>query len=213
MTDDKQLELPNIIDYSKDKWELKISYDEFIDSPRDWDNLGQICVSKSCRYCKNEYEDTDSLTWYKESDDLKTLERRGYIVLPLSCYDHSAVSIYVGGKCDAWDSCRLGWYIVSKEKVRKEYGVKRISSKLLEKVKAILEGEVETFNHYINGEVYEFTLYHNDEEVDSCGGFYEDDKERNGFIKDMYEHFPREFTNAFTVEQAKEIAQYPWQRR
>lgn len=29
MTDDKQLELPNIIDYSKDKWELKISYDEF----------------------------------------------------------------------------------------------------------------------------------------------------------------------------------------
>ena len=53
------------------------------------------------------------------------------------------------------------------EKVRKEYGVKRISSKLLEKVKAVLESEVETFNHYINAEVYEFTLYHNDEEVDS----------------------------------------------
>lgn len=210
MTDDKQLELPNIIDYSKDKWELKISYDEFIDSPRDWDNLGQICVSKSCRYCKNEYEDTDSLTWCKENDDLKTLERRGYIVLPLSCYDHSGVSIYIGGKCDAWDSSRVGWYIVNKEKVRKEYGVKRISSKLLEKVKTILEGEVETFNHYINGEFYKFTLYHNDEEVDSCGGFYEDNKERNGFIKDMYEYFPREFTNAFTVEQAKEMAEYPW---
>ena len=131
MTNDKQLELPNIIDYSKDKWELKIEYDECTDSPREWDNLGTICVSKSCRYCANEYEDTDSLTWYKESDDLKTLERRGYIVLPLSCYDHSAVRIYIGGKCDAWDSGRLGWYIVSKEKVRKEYGVKRISPILL----------------------------------------------------------------------------------
>lgn len=203
MTNCEQLEL-------KDKWELKISYDEFTESPRDWDNLGQICVSKSCRYCENEYEDSDSLTWYNENDDLKTLERRGYIVLPLSVYDHSGVSIYIGSKCDAWDSGRLGWYIVSKEKVRKEYGVRRISPKLLEKVKAILKSEVETFNHYINGEVYEFSLYHNDEEVDSCGGFYEDDKERNGFIKYMYEIFPREFTNAFTVEQAKEMAEYPW---
>ena len=205
-----QLELPNIIDYSKDNWELKIGYDEFIDSPRNEDNLGQICVPNTCRYCRNEYEDTESLSWYKESDDLKTLERRGYIVLPLSVYDHSGVSIYIGGKCDAWDSSRVGWYIVSREKVRNEYGVKRISPKLLEKVKAILESEVKTYNHYINGEVYEFTLKHNDEEVDSCGGFYEDDNEHNGFIKDMYEYFPSEFTNAFTVEQAKEMAEYPW---
>ena len=73
-----------------------------------------------------------------------------------------------------------------------------------------MESEVETFNHYINGEVYEFTLYHNDEEVDSCGGFYDSDDEHNGFIGDMYEYFPSEFRNAFTVEQVKEMAQYPW---
>ena len=210
MLNDKQLELPNIIDYSKDKWEVKISYDEFTDSPREWDNLGTICVSKSCRYCANEYKDTDTLTWCKERRDRNILKRRGYIVLPLSYYDHSAVRIYIGDKCDPWDSGRLGWYIVSKEKVRKEYGVKRISSKLLEKVKAVLESEVETFNHYINGEVYEFTFYHNDEEVDSCGGFYDSDDEHNGFIRDMYEYFPSEFRNAFTVEQTKEMAQYPW---
>lgn len=206
----EQLELPNIIDYSKDKWELKIEYDEYTDSPREWDNLGTICVSKACRYCANEYEDTDSLSWYKESDDLNTLERRGYIVLPLSVYDHSGVSIYIGGKCDAWDSSRIGWYIVSKDKIRKEYGVKHIMPKLRERVLEILKSEVETFNHYINGEVYSFTLKHNDEEVDSCGGFYEDDNEYNGFIRNMYEYFPKEFTNAFTVEQAKEMAITPW---
>lgn len=210
MLNDKQLELPNIIDYSKDKWELKIEYDDVADSPRSWDNLGQICVSNRCRYCENEYEDTDTLTWYKESDDLKTLERRGYIVLPLSYYDHSAVSIYIGGKCDAWDSGRLGWYIVSKDKIRKEYGVKHIMPKLREKVIEIMESEVKTFNHYINGEVYSFTLKHNDEEVDSCGGFYENDNVYDGFIEDMYDYFPSEFTNAFTVEQAKAMAIKPW---
>ena len=207
----EQLELQGIIDYSKDNWELKIEYDECLDSPRDWDNLGTICVSNRCRYCKNEYDETDSLSWSDEKQDKKTLERRGFIVLPLSYYDHSAVSIYIGNKCDPWDSGRLGWYIVSKEKIRKEYGVKRISKKLREKVERILEGEVETFNHYINGEVYSFTLSHNGEEIDSCGGFYENDDEPcDGFIADMYEYFPKQFTDAFTVEQAKAMAIKPW---
>ena len=212
MLNDKQLELPNIIDYSKDKWELKISYDEFSDSPRNWDNLGEICVSDRCRYTNDEsgFGGDDVLTWCDEKKDLETLEKMGYIVLPLSYYDHSGVSIYVGGKCDAWDSGRLGWYIVSKDKIRKEYGVKRISSKLRKKVESIMRSEVETFNHYINGEVYGFTLYHNDEEVDCSGGFYEDDNEYNGFIREMYEYLPSEFRNAFTVEQTKEMAQYPW---
>lgn len=205
----EQLELPNIIDYSKDKWELKISYDDCYDSPRDWDNLGTICVSNRCRYCNNEYEDTDSLSWDDERQDLKTLERRGFIVLPLSYYDHSAVSIYIGNKCDPWDSGRLGWYIVNKEKIRKEYGVKRISKKLRERVEQILDGEVKTFNHFINGEVYSYTLKHNDEEVDSCGGFYENDDVYDGFIADMYEYFPKEFTDSFTVEQAKAMAIKP----
>ena len=206
----EQLELQGIIDYSKDNWELKIDYSESTDSPRDWDNLGQICVSSRCSYCNNEYEDTESLSWCNEDADLKTLERKGYIVLPLSVYDHSGVSIYIGNKCDPWDSGRLGWYIVSKEKIRKEYGAKRIGKRLREKVEQILENEVETFNHYINGEVYSFTLYHNGEEVDSCGGFYDSDNEHDGFIRDMYEYFPKEFTNAFTVEQAKEMAIKPW---
>ena len=209
----EQLELPNIIDYSKDKWELKIEYDEYTDSPRNWDNLGTICVSRACRYVDNEataLSDSDVLEWCNAEKDKKALENRGYIVLPLSVYDHSGVSIYIGGKCDPWDSSQIGWYIVSREDVRKEYGVKRISHKLLEKVKNILDNEVRTFNHYINGEVYTFTLKHNDEEVDSCGGFYEDDNEHNGFIRDMYDYFPKEFTNAFTVEQTKEMAEYPW---
>lgn len=206
----EQLDLPNIIDYSKDKWELIIRYDSCVDSPREWDNLGQICVSNRCTYTDDESGLADTLTWCKESDDLKTLEHKGYIVLPLSYYDHSGVSIYIGGKCDAWDSGRLGWYIVSKEKVRKEYGVKRISPKLLKKVKYVMEAEIKTYNAYINGQVFNFTLNHNGEEVDSCGGFYEDGDECLGFIEHIYEYLPKVFTDAFTVEQTKEMAIVPW---
>lgn len=208
----EQLELPNIIDHSKDKWELKIDYDQFADSPRSWDNLGKICVSRSCKYTRDEsgFSDTDELEWCDRKADLNTLERKGYIVLPLSVYDHSGVRMYIGSPCDRWDSGQIGWYIVSKEDVRKEYGYKRISKKLREKVESILESEINTYNAYINGDVYNFTLYHNDEEIDSCGGFYDDNDEYRGFIRYIYDYLPKIFKDCFTVEQAKEMAIMPW---
>ena len=209
---EEQLELPGIIDYSKDKWEIKINYDSDPDSPRNWSNLGEICVSPGCKYTKDEsgIGDEANLEWCRAGDDKNELESRGYIVLPLSVYDHSGVSIYVGNKCDHWDSGQIGWYIASKEKIREEYGVKRISKKLLEKVKDIMINEVKTYNHYINGEVYGFTLYHNGEELDSVWGFYDSDDKYLGFLEDMYEYFPDEFRKAFTVEQAKELCDLPW---
>lgn len=209
----EQLELPNIIDYSKDKWELKIGYDEYADSPRNWDNLGKICVSNRCKYTSDEsgFNGCDVLEWEDAKEDKATLERKGYVVLPLSVYDHSGVKMYIGGKRDAWDSGQIGWYIVSKDDIRKEYNVKRISKKLLAKVESVMESEINTYDAYMNGNVYNFTLYHNDEEIDSCGGFYDDDDEYRGFIRSMYECLPKMFTDCFTVEQTKEMAIMPWQ--
>ena len=204
---EEQLELDGIIDHSKDKWELRITRDDFIDSPREWDNLGTICVSKNCRYVEDEAELNDSLTWSNREEDLATLESKGYVALPLSVYDHSGVSIYIGEQCDKWDSGQIGWYIVSKEKIKKEYGFERLSKKLLEKTKRVLIREIKTLNAYVNGEVYGYALYQNDEEIDSCGGFFDTSNECNGFIRDMYDNMPSIFTDNFTFKQAKEMAE------
>lgn len=209
----EQLELPNIIDHSKDKWELKIQQDEYTDNPRGWETLGKICVSNRCKYTDDEsgFANSDELEWCDRQADLGTLERKGYIVLPLSVYDHSGVKIYIGNKCDKWDSGQIGWYIASKEDIRKWYNVKRITKKILDKVVECMEYEVKTYNAYINGDVYEFTLYHDDEEVDSLGGFYNNTNEYKGFIRDMYDFLPDLFRECFTVEQTKEMAIMPWE--
>lgn len=204
---EEQLELDGIIDHSKDKWELRITRDDFSDSPREWDNLGTICVSKNCRYVEDEAKLNDSLNWSNREEDLATLESKGYVALPLSVYDHSGVTIYIGEKCDKWDSGQVGWYIVSKEKIKKEYGVERLSKKILEKTKRVLIREIKTLNAYVNGEVYGYALYQNDEEIDSCGGFLDTSNECNGFIRDMYRNMPSIFTDNFTLKQAKEMAE------
>lgn len=180
--------LPNIIDYKLDDWKIEVENDSDSDNPRSWSNLGEFCVSNHSRYIRNESDfDLESL-------DLKHL-RKTHIVLPVSVYDHSGVSIYIGSPCDRWDSGQIGWYIVSKEKIRSEYNVKRISQKLRERVISYLENEVETYNKWVNNEVYSFTLYHNGEEEDSCGGFYN--------IDYIYEYLPSEYTNSFTVDEMK----------
>ena len=47
-----------------------------------------------------------------------------------------------------------------------------------------MEGEVETFNQYLNNDVYGFTIEDEDGNViDSCGGFYGDDFVNNGMIE------------------------------
>ena len=63
----------------------------------------------------------------------------------------------------------------------KEFGVKRITKEIIEKVTNILEGEVKTYDQYLTGDVYGYKVFkvsecslghEHKEEVDSCWGFY-----------------------------------------
>lgn len=207
----EQLELPNIIDHKIEarlsNWRLEITYDDCVDSPRDWDSLGVIFVPKGCRYMKNESDlDWDSICDSGSScEDKKKLERMGYIVYPLSVYDHSGVSIYIGGSCDKWDSGQIWWYLVSKSDVYKEYGCKRISPKLRAKLDKIVEGEIEVLNDWCNGRNWKYALFKGEELFDSCGGFIGSNQDK--VFDDMWGNLPSEFTDAFTKEEAKAMAE------
>lgn len=172
------------------------------DSPRTWDTLGTIAY-KHRNYILGEEKIDDPCDWLEEmldivrsyqysNDRLKELEElffEQYIALPLYLYDHSGITMKTTPFGCRWDSGKVGYIYVSKEAVRKEYSVKRISAKLRERVLNVLESEIETFDQYITGDVYGFSI--EDDEgniVDSCTGFYGRDWNING-IKD---HIPEE---------------------
>jgi len=82
---------------------------------------------------------------------------------------------------DPWDSGQVGYIYATKEHIKKEYGVKRISKQLKAKVREILSAEIEEFSQYLNGEVYGFVHsklekcdhdHTHKEHINSCWGFY-----------------------------------------
>tara|TARA_B100000927_G_scaffold69597_1_gene55119 strand:+ start:1639 stop:2220 length:582 start_codon:yes stop_codon:yes gene_type:complete len=167
---------------------LKVEQDTFPLNPReDWDNLGNmICFHNN--YTLGDYELSKE---YKPEDYYKLKKRKDVVILPLYLYDHGGITMNTTGFSCPWDSGQVGFIYVTHETIRKEFGVKRVSKELREKVKGYLKGEVNVYDQYITGDVYSFFIYQKEtcnlgcehEEVeDSCGGFFGYDIKENGIL-------------------------------
>ena len=149
---------------------IKIYQDEYPENPREWDNLGTMICFHS-RYMLGDKHDL-SIEALKE-----LVSRRDILALPLYLLDHSGLALNTSGFAyidpQGWDWDQVGYLYVTHEKLRQEYGVKKVSRRLLEKVKQILEAEIETYNQYLSGDVYGYEIEDPyDNEGDSCWGFY-----------------------------------------
>ena len=160
---------------------LRIERDEHPENPRTvWDNMGTML----CRHKHYNLGDKQ-LPSHKHRIDPKLV-----ISLSLYLYDHSGITISTEPFSCSWDSGQVGWIYVSKEAIRKEWGVKRISKKLRLKIESILRQEVTTYDEFLRGEVYSYSLiekstcdscqHEHETDLDSCHGFYGSDHESNG---------------------------------
>jgi len=179
--------------FTKDDLTLKIYYDESAESPRDWDNLGTM-IYKNSRYTLGD-EQSDFNGSFEEFRDYLIKERKAVIIMPIFLYDHSGITISTTQtypyNC-RWDSSPVGYIFATKEDIRENFGVKKVTKKLLETTKRILQGEIDTFDLYIRGEVFGFQLMkikkckecdtETEEILDSCWGFFGDNLKENGII-------------------------------
>lgn len=178
---DNTVDTKEIVSGSK-KYRIKIIQDNDPISPRENDNLGKM-VCFHGRYDlgdKHDYDHRDYSGWEEQREAISKNEDV-CVILPLYLYDHSGITISTSPFSCRWDSGQVGWILVSKKKVREEYGVKRINKKLVEKVTGILEAEVKEYDQYLTGDVYGYEIYElktcsegheHAEFVDSCWGYY-----------------------------------------
>ena len=152
----------------------KVYLDKYPISPRENDNLGtMICFHKRYKigdchgYVHSNYNSWDEL----EKEIIKDL--KGAIILPLYLYDHSGLTISTKPFSCPWDSGKVGFILVSLEKIRSEFSWKYVNKKRIEKILSYLNLEVEEYNSYLTGEVYAWTTYDKDgNEAESCCGYY-----------------------------------------
>jgi hypothetical protein len=177
-------------------YRIMIFQDESPDSPRNWDNLGtMVCFHRSYNLGdKHDYNHNDYSGWEEMRNAIEKNED-ALIILPLYLYDHSGITISTSPFSCRWDSGQIGFIYVSKKKVREEYSVKRITKKVTERVMKLLEGEVETYDQYLTGDVYGYEVYNvekcdhgheHEKELDSCWGFYGEEecmKEAEGIVE------------------------------
>jgi hypothetical protein len=171
---------------------IEIKQDMYPESPREWDNLGtMICFHK--RYelgDKHKYESGDYDGW---DDMYKQFSREFAVILPLYLLDHSGLAMSTNRSYPfncPWDAGQVGFIVCSRKQIKREYGCKRITKQILEKVEKLLESEVETYNQYLQGDIYGYVVTGPDGvERDSCWGYYGYDycvQEAQGIV-DWYE--------------------------
>jgi len=149
---------------------ITISYDELQDDPRQFsESLGTMaCFHKRYEIGDPTHRDENPL----EFQEWVTTNKEIAKYFPIYLYDHSGLTIRTYPFECRWDSGLLGYIYVTKERVRKEYGVKRISPQLLDKVSKVLLAEIEEMDYYLRGEVYCIDLEEDEEVIDSICGIY-----------------------------------------
>ena len=169
-------------------------YDEVPENPREWDNLGTFYTWEDRSYSPDNHSYSDPLEFLSEllseetvykvhdkynntaafmNDIMNRLDKKGYILYPVSKYEHGNVDYSIGCK-QGWDSGTVGFIFATKKKIYECYGVNRLTGLIRNKVINEFKNELKTYTSYANGQVYGFILEDlQGNQVDSCYGFYD----------------------------------------
>jgi len=124
------------------------------DNERDFqDNIGiMVCSHKHYELGDEQFNAFE----YENLDDLKKhlIDDKGAtVILPISLYDHSGLSISVG-EVSGWDCGQVGFIYTTKQLTDDLIGNKVTN----EQIEDYLIDEVKRYNDYIDGRIYDMTI-------------------------------------------------------
>ena len=179
---------------------ITVDYNEWFESPRDdGENLGTLYTWEGRHYSPDKHNFSNGLDFlgsiigeeliekihdkYDNNSDFfedisKRMDKLGYILYPVSKYDHGLVE-YSLGISSGWDTGTVGVIFTEKKKICNWFNTKKVTQKVREKVVQNFESEIEIYTDYANGygmycvEIEEFS----GEQVENCAGYYKPDHE------------------------------------
>jgi hypothetical protein len=173
---------------------LKIFQDSDVESPREWDNLSKMIFIGGYSHLGDNHDFHDTHESFEAHQKVIEKELDVTFITPVYAYVHSGMTISTSPFGDRFDSGALGWAVVTKQAIRENWGIKRVTQKYIDMAEKIVKGEVETLDQYISGEVYGFEIVkietcnmgcEHEEHEDSCWGFYGSDIKENGILEHL----------------------------
>lgn len=170
------------VDVVEPKFTYKIHRDEDAGSPRrENDNLGVMAL-KHGRY---DLGDKDAELPFVNGDWREgTLRDDVFLCKKVYLYDHGGITISHSPFSCQWDSGMVGWHYITKQALLDNWpDIDLASEDAMQKANDILDGELEEYDAYLQGEVWGYTITDEEgDEVDSCWGFIGDDPDTNGIL-------------------------------
>ena len=187
------------------KVQAELVYDQHATTPRECDNLGTILIAPnkarwiaglddivdtSIPFGKNPHKHWENLL----REQLKLKKSDIAIAYPITKYEHGFISLSLGYK-SGWDYTISGFVYVTKEQVRKRFGVKRITKSIITLAESCLQSELDMLTSWLNGDCYgwqikEYALtddgldWEEVDTLDSCWGYFDKEQALDD-MKDM----------------------------
>jgi hypothetical protein len=175
-----------------------IEVEQDVDAPdprKEFDNLGVMV----CWHRRYDLGDVKAESYQETPDEfIEWAEKNAKnvaLILPLYLYDHSGLRIKVGGFAGLlpeghaeFDTMQVGFIYVTKDALRKEYSKQRLSKKMLAHACKVLRGEIEEYDQYLSGDVWNYVIEELDDSVCGCFGYDYCLKEAQSAIDYHIEH-------------------------
>lgn len=178
---------------------VTVDYDEWFESPREWENLGTLYTWVDIYFSPDKQNFNNGLDFlgsiigeeliekihdkYNNNSDFfnditKRMDKLGYIMYPVSKYEHSGVQYFLGVS-SGWDTGTIGVIFAEKKKICEWFNVKKVTQKVRENVIQNFESELEVYTDYANGEgmIYVEIEDFAGKQIESCGNYYKYDHE------------------------------------
>jgi hypothetical protein len=149
---------------------IRIEQDRDCQNPRtDFDHAAtMVCWNRR-------YDLGDKHNFSEPSEVQAYLKETKAIHLSLYLYDHGGITMSCSPFSCPWDSGQVGYIYMTADAIRKEYGCKRITKAIREKVIKLMQSEVKEYDCYLTGECYGYVIEDKEgNELESCWGFLGD---------------------------------------
>lgn len=158
-------------------YRVEVWYDDFPHNPfKDWDGMPTL-VHWHRRYDLGERYPENFPHPFEQAEEALAAIRAEYgctVILPVYLYDHSGITVSTKPFHCPWDSGQVGFIFYTPEALNIGWGDKPPTDEALPE---IIASALETYDRYLTGQVYGYTVEGPDGLHESCGGFFDEPEE------------------------------------